>query len=159
MAEAGHKKRVAIIASKGTLDMAYPPLIVATTAAAMDWEVAIFFTFYGMNIINKKKLGRLKVAPLGNPAAPVPVPNILGAIPGMTAVATWMMRRMMRKQNMPSLPEMMDLARKLGVRLIACSTTIGVMGVKDEDLIEGVQCEGAASFLEYASKAEVTLFI
>ena len=159
MAEAGHKKRVAIIASKGTLDMAYPPLIVATTAAAMDWEVAIFFTFYGMNIINKKKLGRLKVAPLGNPAAPVPVPNILGAIPGMTAVATWMMRRMMRKQNMPSLPEMMDLARKLGVRLIACSTTIGVMGVKDEDLIEGTECAGAAAFLEFASGADVTLFI
>jgi peroxiredoxin family protein len=153
------KKRLAIIASKGTLDMAYPPLIVATTAAAMDWEVAIFFTFYGMNIVNKKKLARLKVASLGNPAAPVPVPNILGAIPGMTAVATWMMKRMMKKQNMPPLPELLDIARKLGVRLIACSTTIGIMGVKDEDLVEGAECVGAAAFLEYASGADVTLFI
>src|SRR3990172_5068589 len=104
MAEAGHKKRVAIIASKGTLDMAYPALIVATTAAAMDWEVAIFFTFYGMNIINKKKLGRLKVAPLGNPAAPAPVPNSRRPIPGRAAVATWMMRRRRRKQNPGARP-------------------------------------------------------
>lgn len=157
--EKKRKKRLAIIASKGTLDGAYSPLIVATTAAAMEWEVAIFFTFYGMNIVNKKKLAKLKVASLGNPAAPVPVPNIIGAIPGMTAVATWMMKRMMKKQNMPPIPEMLDIARQLGVRLIACSTTIGIMSVKDEDLVEGTECVGAAAFLEYASGADVTLFM
>ncbi len=159
MADPKRKKKVAIIASKGTLDMAYPPLIIATTAAAMEWEVAIFFTFYGLDIINKKKLARLKVASLGNPAAPVPVPNILGVIPGMTAVATWMMKRMMKKQNIPPLPEMLDMARKLGVRFIACSTTIGMMNIKDEDLVEGAECAGATAFLEFASEADVTLFI
>jgi peroxiredoxin family protein len=160
MAEEKKPKRVAIIASKGSLDMAYPPLIVATAAASMGWEVGIFFTFYGLDIINKRKYRKLKVAPLGNPAMPVSVPNIIGAIPGMTSVATWMMRRMMRKQNMPTIPEMLDMVRQLGgVRLFGCSTTMGVMAVADEDLLEGTECAGAAGFLEFASEAQVTLFI
>ena len=153
------RKRVALVASKGTLDMAYALLIIASTAASMGWEVGIFFTFYGFDIVNKRKVHRLKVASLANPAAPLPVPNILGVIPGMTAVATWMLRRMMKKQNMPTVPELLDLCRKWGVRLFACSTTMGVMSIKDEDLAEGAECAGAAAFLEYASKAQVTLFI
>ncbi|MEK7846422.1 MAG: DsrE/DsrF/DrsH-like family protein, partial [Nitrospinota bacterium] len=80
------KKRIAIIASKGTLDMAYPPLILATTAISMDMEAGIFFTFYGLDIINKHKFNSLKVPPLANPAMPVPMPNIIGAMPGMTAM-------------------------------------------------------------------------
>lgn len=159
MAEEKKRKRVAIIASKGSLDMAYPPLIVATTAAAMGWEVGIFFTFYGLDIVNKKKYHRLKVSPLGNPAMPVSVPNLLAALPGMTGMATWMMRRMMRKQNMPTIPELLEMSQKLRVRFFGCSTTMGVMAVADEDLIEGTECAGAASFLEFASGAEVTLFI
>ena len=92
------KKRIAIIASKGTLDMAYPPLLLASTAAAMDAEAAIFFTFYGVDIINKKKNGKLQVAPIANPAmpSPVPFPNILGVLPGMTSLATIMMKGMMK---------------------------------------------------------------
>ena len=152
-------KRAALVASKGTLDMAYPPLMLATTAASMGWEVGIFFTFYGLDIINKRKYRNLKVAPLGNPAMPVSVPNIIGAIPGMTGIATWMMRRMMRKQNMPSIPELLDISQKLGVRLFGCSTTMGVMTVADEDLLEGTECAGAAGFLEFASGAQVTLFV
>ncbi|MDP6783593.1 MAG: DsrE/DsrF/DrsH-like family protein [Dehalococcoidia bacterium] len=152
-------KRAALVASKGTLDMAYPPLMLATTAASMGWEVGIFFTFYGFDIINKRKYRNLKVAPLGNPAMPVSVPNIIGAIPGMTGIATWMMRRMMRKQNMPSIPELLDISQKLGVRLFGCSTTMGVMTVADEDLLEGTECAGAAGFLEFASGAQVTLFV
>lgn len=152
-------KRLALIASKGTLDMAYPPLILAVTAAAMNMEVGIFFTFYGLNIVNRKKWKSLKVAPLANPAMPMPVPNLLGAIPGMTAMATFMLKRMMARQNMPPLPEMVAMARQLGVKLYGCSTTCGVMGVKEEDLLEGVEIAGAAAFLEYAAKAEITLFI
>ena len=136
-----------------------PPLMLATTAASMGWEVGIFFTFYGLDIINKRKYRNLKVAPLGNPAMPVSVPNIIGAIPGMTGIATWMMRRMMRKQNMPSIPELLDISQKLGVRLFGCSTTMGVMTVADEDLLEGTECAGAAGFLEFASGAQVTLFV
>ncbi|MBI2866611.1 MAG: DsrE/DsrF/DrsH-like family protein [Chloroflexi bacterium] len=152
-------KRIALVASKGTLDMAYPPLILATTAAAMGQEAGIFFTFYGLDILNKKKLARLQVAPLANPAMPMPVPNIIGAIPGMTAMATWMMGRMMRKQKMPTVPQFLELSKQLGVRLIACTTTMGIMGIKKEELLDGVEIQGAAAFLEYAAQAQVTLFI
>jgi peroxiredoxin family protein len=159
MSEEKKKKRVAIIASKGSLDMAYPPLIVATSAAAMGWEVVVFFTFYGLDIINKKKFRNLKMAPVGNPAMPVSVPNIISIIPGMTAVATWMMRRMVRKQNMPTIPDLLDMTRKLGgVRLFGCSTTMGLMGAPEGELLEGTECAGVAGFLNFATEAQVTLY-
>ncbi len=96
--EESKKKRMAIIASKGTLDMAYPPLILASTAVAMDVEVGIFFTLYGVDIVNKKKYHSLKVAPIANPAmpSPIPFPNILGILPGMTPMATMMMKSMIK---------------------------------------------------------------
>jgi peroxiredoxin family protein len=153
------QRRLAIVASKGTLDMAYPPLILASSAAALGWEVGIFFTFYGLDIVNRKKNKNLAVAPLGNPAAPVPVPNIIGAIPGMTAMATWMMKRWMKDANMPTLQELLDICTQSGVELIPCSTTMGVMRVKQEDLMEGLECSGAAAFLDFAAEADVALFI
>ena len=161
--EEAHKateiRRVALVASKGTLDMAYPPLILATTAAAMGMECGIFFTFYGLDIVNKKKLASLKVSPIANPAAPMPVPNILGMIPGATAAATFMMKRMMGAQRMPTVPQFLELCQQLNVKLIGCTTTMGIMGVAKEDLVEGVDLGGAATFLEYAAKAQVTLFV
>lgn len=93
------KNTVAIIASKGTLDMAYPPLILATAAAAMGENVEVFFTFYGLNIIKKGGAEKLKVAPIANPAMPVPMPNIIGMLPGMTPMATWMMRTQFFAKN------------------------------------------------------------
>lgn len=153
------RKRLALVASKGTLDQAYPPLILATTAASLGWEAGIFFTFYGLDILHKKKHKKLKVPPLANPAMPVPVPNLLGALPGMTAVATQMMRGWMGKANLPELPEFLDMARGLEVELFACSTTMGVMGVAEGDLIPGCQIAGAAAFLDYASEADVSMFI
>ena len=153
------RKRLAIVASKGTLDMAYPPLILATTAAAMGWEVGIFCTFYGLDILNRKKIKKFKVAPLGNPAMPVPVPNIIGALPGMTAIATQMMKSWMSKAKIPPLHELLDIAKESNVRLFACTTTIGVMGVKKEDIIEGAEFAGAATFLDFASEANVTMFV
>src|SRR5512143_2353256 len=114
------KKKMAIIASKGTLDMAYPPLILASTAAAMDVEVQIFFTLYGVDLITKKKYGSLKVAPIANPAmpSPVPFPNILGMLPGMTAMATFMMNGMIKKINWPSVPELLHVCLESGVKMI-----------------------------------------
>ncbi|MDO8672451.1 MAG: DsrE/DsrF/DrsH-like family protein [Dehalococcoidia bacterium] len=153
------RRRLAIVASKGTLDMAYPPLILSSTAAAMGWEVTIFFTFYGLDIINRKKLRKLKVAPVGNPAMPVPVPNLLGAIPGMTAMATNMMKSWFTKARIPSIEEMLAIARENGVEFIACTTTMGVMGVKESDIIEGATMAGAAAFLDYAAEASVSLFV
>ncbi|MHB9112495.1 MAG: DsrE/DsrF/DrsH-like family protein [Thermoleophilia bacterium] len=152
--------RVAIIASKGTLDMAYPPLILASTAAAMDMEVALFFTFYGLDIINKKKYANLKVAPVGNPAMPVPVPNIIGMLPGMTAMASKMMKDMMKKANMPTIPELVSVCAESGVKLWPCELTLQVMSIKSEDLIPEVDrtC-GAAAFMEFAVEANISLFI
>jgi len=153
------KKRCAIVASKGSMDMAYPPLILASTAAALDMEAAIFFTFYGLDIINKNKYKNLKVPSLANPAMPIPVPNILGALPGMTAMATMMMKSWMKAAHVASIPDLIDACRESGVRLIGCQMTMDVMGVKNSDLIEGVEIGGAATFLDYAADADIPLFV
>ncbi len=155
-------KRLAIIALHGTLDAAYPPLILATAAAAMDMEAAIFFTFYGLEIIKKGKADKLQVAPLANPAMPQPVPgisvpNILGVLPGMTAVATSMMNSWMKKANVAKLSELLEMAVESGVRMIACQMSMDVMGIKKEDLIDGVEVGGAATFLEFASENAIAL--
>ncbi len=155
----GRKRRMAIIASKGTLDMAYPPLILATTAAAMDIECSIFFTFYGLDIINKNKNKNLQVPSLANPAMPIPVPNIIGALPGMTAMATMMMKSWMAKVNVPSITDLLNIAAETGVKMIGCQMTMDVMGTKKEDLIDGIEVAGAAAFLEYAAEADITLFV
>jgi len=152
--------RAAIIATKGTLDMAYPPLILASVAAgAMDMETSVFFSFYGLDIINKKKNSKLQVPSLANPAMPIPVPNLLGVLPGMTAMATSMMKQWMGNQKVPTIPELIDLCIEGGVKLIGCQMTMDVMGTKREDLIDEIEVGGAASFLEFASKANLTLFI
>lgn len=150
-------KRLAIIALHGTMDMAYPPFILATTAAAMDMEVAIFFTFYGLELLKKGKIDKLKVSPVANPAMPVPMPNIIGMLPGMTAMATMMMNKWMKKTKVPRLSELLGLSKELGVKLIACQMTMGVMGIKKEDLIDGLEIGGAATFLEFASHNAITL--
>lgn len=154
------KNKVAIIASKGTLDMAYPPLILAAAAAAMGEDVEIFFTFYGLNIIKKGGAERLQVAPIANPAMPVPMPNILGMLPGMTPMATWMMRTMFfGKHNVATIAELIEQCKDLGVKFIGCQMTMDVMGIKREDLLDEVEIGGAATFLNFASEAHTTLFI
>ncbi len=154
--------RLAIIATHGTLDAAYPPLILATAALAMDMEAAIFFTFYGLEILKKGHADRLQVAPIANPAMPQPipgfsVPNIIGVLPGMTAVATGMMNSWMKKAHVARLSELLAMAIECNVRLIACQMTMDVMGIKKEDLIDGVEIGGAATFLEYASDHAIAL--
>jgi peroxiredoxin family protein len=149
--------RLAIIASHGTLDMAYPPLILATAAMAMDMEVAIFFTFYGLEILKKGNADKLKVAPIANPAMPMPVPNIVGMLPGMTSMATGMMNGWMKKANVAKLSDLLAMAVEGGVRLIACQMTMDVMGIKKADLIDGIEIGGAATFLSYASENAISL--
>ncbi|MDP2166988.1 MAG: DsrE/DsrF/DrsH-like family protein [Thermodesulfovibrionales bacterium] len=155
------KKRMAIVASKGTLDMAYPPLILASTAAAMDAEVAIFFTLYGVDMVNKHKNGRLQVSPIANPAmpSPIPFPNIIGVLPGMTPMATSMMKGMIKKINWPSIPELLQTCIEADVKMIACAPTLEMTDLKKEDLVEGVTVGGAAEFLDFAFDADITLFI
>lgn len=153
------KKRIALVASKGTLDQAYPPLILASTAVSLGWEAGIYFTFYGLDILHKDRFEKLKVASLANPAGPIQLPNVLGAMPGATAAATKVMKKWMVDARMPSIPEFLDMTRDLGVEFFACATTMGVMNVKESDLIEGADIAGAAAFLDYASSADVSMFI
>jgi peroxiredoxin family protein len=159
MSEEEKPKKMAIIAGHGTLDAAYPPLILASTAIALDMEVSIFFTFYGLDIVNKKKLEKLKVAPLGNPAMPIPVPNFIGGLPGMTFMATRMMKSWMSDAGVATVPELLDICVEMGVELIACQMTMDVMGVEREDLIDDIEVGGAATFLEFAQDADITLYI
>jgi len=153
--------RATIIASKGTLDFAYPPLILATTAAASGMQTSVFFTFYSLNIIHKDFERLLKVSPLGNPAMPMPVtmPNFVLGLPGMGPMATGMMKAKFRGKHVASIRELLATARELDVRLIACQMTMDVFGYKPEDFIEGVEFAGAAAFLAEARKAHLTLFI
>lgn len=151
------KSRIAIIAAHGTLDAAYPPLILATAAVALEMEAAIFFTFYGLNILKKGRANKLKVAPIANPAMPISIPNIVGMLPGMTAMATAMMNSWMKKAHVAKLQELLDVAIESGVTLIACQMTMDVMGIKKEELIGNIQIGGAATFLEFASRSAITL--
>lgn len=153
------KRRIALVASKGTLDQAYPPLILASTAVSLGWEAGIYFTFYGLDILHVDRFEKLKVASLANPAGPIQLPNLLGAVPGATAAATRVMRKWMDDARMPTVPEFIDMSQQLGVRFFACATTMGVMGVTEDDLIPGADIAGAAAFLDYAADADVSLFV
>ena len=124
---------------------------------AMDMEAAIFFTFYGLEILKKGNADKLKVAPIANPAMPMPVPNIIGMLPGMTGMATGMMNGWMKKANVAKLSELLEMAVEGGVRMIACQMSMDVMGIKKEDLIDGIEIGGAATFLSYASENAMTL--
>lgn len=154
-------RRACIIASKGTLDWAYPPLILATAAAAAGMSAAIFFTFYGLNIVRTDFDRALKVSPVGNPAMPMPVPmpDVLTAMPGMTGMATSMMKSMFSRKGVASIRQLLDVARESDVRLIACQMTMEVFGLKESDFIDGVEFGGAAAFLSEARKSHVTLFV
>ena len=154
-------RKAAIIASKGTLDFAYPPLILATTAAATGMETHVFFTFYGLNIIRKDFERKLKVSPVGNPAmpTPMPMPNLVTVIPGMGPIATSMMKSKFDKKHVATIRELLDAARELDVHLVACQMTMEVFGCGEDEFIEGVEFGGAAAFLSEARRAHVTLFV
>ena len=153
------KKRLMLIASKGDIPGAYVPLIIASTAAAMDYEVSIFFTFFGLNMLKKNGLKKIKITPAGETAMPMPIPQVVGMLPGMTGMATMMMKSWMKKANVATLQELMDLSIEAGVEIIACQMTMDVMGFKREDLIDECTVGGAATMLEFAVESNITLFI
>jgi len=159
--EAGEKPQAAaklsIILSKGSLDMAYPAFILANTAAAMGMEVHVFFTFWGMDVISKKRVDSLKVSSVGNPA--LPMPNLMGVLPGMTALVTRMLGKKMKKAKIPTIHELIKTAKENGVKLHACSTTMDVMGISREGFIAEVDdVVGAATFLQMSEGGQ-TIFI
>ena len=153
-------KKIAMIATKGTLDWAYPPLVLAGTAASLGWDTGIFFTFYGLNIVHKKMSKKISIAPIANPAMPmpVPVPNLLGSLPGMTPFATFMMKKKFKDAGVASIQELTDNAIEAGVKMFPCAMTMKVFGYDKSDFMDG--CEpicGAAAFLSWAADADVTL--
>jgi len=156
----GQPKRMAIIASKGALDMAYPPLILASTAAALDYEVQVFFTFYGLTLL-RKDLSDIKISPLANPAMPMPLPmpTLVAALPGMESMATMMMKQKLKKHGVASLTELRAACLEAGVKLIACQMTLDLFEFDKNEFIDGIEFGGAATFLEFAGKSDVTLFV
>lgn len=152
-------KKLAIIASKGTLDWAYPPFILAATAAALGYETRMFFTFYGLQLLRKKL--DLKVSSVGNPAMPMPfpLPVMLQAFPGMQTLMTAMMKKKIRAKGVASIEELRQLSLEAGVKMIGCQMTIDLFDFNRDDFIEGIDYAGAATFLEFAGEADVNLFI
>ncbi|MDZ7663439.1 sulfur carrier protein DsrE2 [Thiohalophilus sp.] len=156
-------KKLAIIATKGTLDWGYPPFILASTAAALGYEVQIFFTFYGLQLLKKKM--NVKVSPLGNPGMPMPMgmdkwfPIIGTAIPGMQAVMTKMMKAKMKSKGVASLEDLRDLCVEADVKIIACQMTVDLFDMNHSDFIDGIEYGGAAMFFEFAGDADITLFV
>ena len=153
-------KKMAIIATKGTLDMAYPPLILASTAAALGWDVQIFFTFYGLQLL-RKNLDGIKISPLANPAMPMPVPMpvIVSVLPGMEAMATMMMKDKMKKKGVASLEELRSLCQEADVKFIACQMTVDLFEFQTSEFIDGIEYGGAATFMKFAGETDVCLFI
>lgn len=170
--EAAHVPSLAIIATKGTMDMAYPPFILASTAAALGWNASIFFTFYGLELL-KKDLS-LKVSPLGNPAMPMkmpfgppwlqrinmPVPTLAANLPGFEALATTMMSQTVKAKGVPSIGELRDICVESGVRLVACQMTVDLFNYRQDEFIPDIaEWIGATSYLGEARKADVCLFV
>lgn len=171
--DAAHTPSMTIIATKGTLDMAYPPFILASTAAALGWDVSVFFTFYGLSLL-KRDLD-LKVTPLGNPAMPMklpegptwlkgrelPVPtSVMSLLPGFEGIATQMMRKTMDKKGIARIEELRELCIEAEVKLVACQMTVDLFDYRKEDfIVEIEEWVGAASFLPRALTADVNLFV
>jgi peroxiredoxin family protein len=157
------EKKLAIIATKGSLDWAYPPFILASTAAALGYETQIFFTFYGLQLL-KKKLS-LEVTPFGNPGMPMPMGMdkwfpVLGlALPGMQGMMTYMMKDKMKKKGVASVEELRELCIEAEVKLIACQMTVDLFDMNQSDFISGIEYAGAAAFFEFAGESDICLYI
>ena len=157
-------KSMSIIVTKGSLDWAYPPFILATTAAAMNVNVTMFFTFYGLPLLLKKL--NLQITPLGNPGMKMPMmgmhmglPNIVGAIPGVDAACSVMMKNLIKKKGVASIEELREAALESDVKMIACQMTMDLFEYKLEDMIEGPTLGGAAAYMEIALKSDINLYI
>ena len=164
---------LSIIATKGTLDWAYPPFILASTAAALGWDVSVFFTFYGLNLV-RKDVSDLKVSPLGNPGMPMKmpfgpdwfkginwnIPNLLQAgVPGFENLATTLMKQTIVNNGVASIADLREACVECDVKFIACQMTVELFGFSHDDFIAGLDYAGAATFLPVAQQSDVCLFI
>ena len=171
--EAARTPSMAIVVTKGTLDWAYPPFILASSASALGWDVSLFFTFYGLSLL-KNELD-LEISPLGNPAMPMKMPfgpewlrqmnwnmpnAVMANVPGFENMATSLMKRTMQNKGVASIEELRELCLEAEVKMIACQMTVELFGWNRDDFVPEVEdWVGAASFLPTAQQADVTLFI
>lgn len=150
--------KMSIIATKGTLDMAYPPLILASTAAAFGWDVTVFHTFWGLDILHEDRSKNLKLSSVGNPN--MPVPNAIGALPGMDRVTTRMMEKQIKDNDTATIEELLETSLDMGVEFQACQMTIELMDYNEDDFYDGVTTGvGAATALQDMADADIQLLI
>ena len=158
VAKRDDEKSMVIIATQGTLDMAYPPLILASTAAAFDWDVTVFHTFWGLDILHEEQAADLKLSAVGNPN--MPVPNAIAALPGMDRLATTMMERRIADNDVATIGELLETSLEMGVDLQACQMTMDLMDYDDDAFYDGVTVGvGAATALSQMADADVQLLV
>jgi peroxiredoxin family protein len=162
--ESNNAKTMSIVVTKGSLDWAYPPFILATTAAAMGVDVTMYFAYYGLPLLLKKL--DPQITPLGNPAMKMPMmgmhiamPNLVGMLPGVTAGATTLMKNLIKKKGVASIEDLRQAAIDSGVKMIACYLPMDLFEYKLEDMIEGTTLAGAATYMEAAIKSDINIFI
>ncbi len=155
-------RKLCLIASKGSLDMAYPPLILANAARMTGREVHMFFTFWGLDLVNKKKINKINISSIGNPAfsmapyAPwLKIPTWLGMLPGMSHVATWMMNNEIKKLDFPPIPEFMEMIVDAGANVYGCKMSMDMMNLKEKDLIDGAVMLGAMEFMDISEGSNI----
>ena len=158
------EKSMSIIVTKGSLDWAYPPFILATTAAAMGLPVTMFFTFYGLPLLLKKL--NLQVTAAGNPAMKMPMmgmhmglPNLLTAVPGVDAACSTMIKNLIKKKGVASIDDLREAAVESEVRMIGCQMTMDLFEYSKDEMIDGIEIGGAATYIEVASNSDINLFI
>jgi peroxiredoxin family protein len=142
------QEHCAFICSRDTLDGAYPSLILAINARRLGMDATVFYTFMGINVIRKGKAAKCRFVPGGT----------MGAIPGMSLVASWMMRKKIQGAGIPALDELMEMAQLEGVRLAACKMTVDMMGLNEKDFIEGVEIQTAETYLKHARDCRINMF-
>ncbi|MFD1572447.1 DsrE/DsrF/DrsH-like family protein [Halorubrum laminariae] len=152
------RPKMSIIATKGTLDMAYPPLILASTAAAFGYEVTVFHTFWGLDIIHQEKSRDLKLSSVGNPN--MPVPNVIAALPGMDRMTTKLMERQIEDNDTASIEELIDTSLQMGVEFQACQMTIDLMDYDEDDFYDGVTVGvGAATAIQDMAESDIQILV
>ncbi|WP_226013420.1 DsrE/DsrF/DrsH-like family protein [Halomicrobium salinisoli] len=152
------QRKMSIIATKGTLDMAYPPLILASTAAAFGYEVTVFHTFWGLDILHEERSKDLKLSSVGNPN--MPVPNVVGALPGMDRMTTKMMEKKIEDNETASIEELIETSLDMGVEFQACQMTIELMDYDEDDFYDGVTTGvGAATAIQDMAEADIQLLV
>ncbi|WP_049980082.1 DsrE/DsrF/DrsH-like family protein [Halolamina rubra] len=151
-------KKMSIISTKGTLDMAYPPLILASTAAAFGYEVTVFHTFWGLDILHEERSKDLKLSSVGNPN--MPVPNVVGALPGMDRMTTKMMEKKIEDNETASIEELIETSLDMGVEFQACQMTIELMDYDEDNFYDGVTTGvGAATAIQDMAEADIQLLV